>query len=780
MPTVTTLKSSRTREKKALVREKTEAETLLQTEWTDSQQEMLKLSLSTGKVLLSLETKLARLETANDKLAEALEQEENTEALEQFQTTLDEESELIEDTIGKITQLKIMKEEIEKRRKDLEGLENQDLVQRVTRVQEQMDRLQSAQPPTSLSTIWTHSTGEAPIKAPQLDIPVFNGEVLKWQEFWDTFEATIHKGRYSSVDKMNYLKSKLTGEALDAISGYQLSNDNYKVVVDVLQKRFGNPQSIIDAHYRSLSHLPVATNHVTKLRQCYDGIECHLRSLEALGENTEHRHFVALITEKLPQKVLYQLYMMKGEEAWTVKKLRELLGKHITAMELAGGESHPISAHFPVNKPVYKPTYQSRDSRNPRTVAELLTGGNSNQGNGRKPQNVKCVFCGQDHWSDECPKYTTQRARMEKLKGSCFRCLQKGHLAKDCQKQKNCFHCGKNNHHRSLCSKLFTITESTPTEPGLQTVNIQDNLEESTSEGANIACGNQVLMQTATTTVGRNPENQSISVRIILDSGSQRTYITEKLAENLKLELKPPERLSVATFGSDKPKQIKYRDTVLQLTLKDGSLMCIEASVVPHITGKISRVPLNTEDLTFLKNEGWESKLADTLPTDSEHSPIEMLIGNDYYFELLLPRKMELGEGLYLFQSKLGWILGGRYTSTGNSTEIPSLLVSTLGTAPTEMKASTHMLSKVDSPLLDKPDLNSFWNLESIGIVDSPLTSDDDRALEMFNSTVKFDSGRYLVSWPWKESPQLLPDNYQLAVGCLKSTLNQLKGIHIY
>ena len=142
---------------------------------------------------------------------------------------------------------------------------------------------------------------------------------------------------------------------------------------------------------------------------------------------------------------------------------------------------------------------------------------------------------------------------MEKLKGSCFRCLQKGHLAKDCQKQRNCFDCGRNNHHRSLCSKLFTVTESKLTEPGLQTVNIQDNLEESTSEGANIACGNQVLMQTATTTVGRNPENQSISVRIILDSGNQRTYITEKLTENLKLELKPLERLSVATFGSDKP-----------------------------------------------------------------------------------------------------------------------------------------------------------------------------------------------------------------------------------
>ena len=87
-----------------------------------------------------------------------------------------------------------------------------------------------------------------------------------------------------------------------------------------------------------------------------------------------------------------------------------------------------------------------------------------------------------------------------------------------------------------------------------------------------------------------------------------------------------------------------------------------------------------------------------------------MLIGNDYYFEFLIPRKMELGVGIYLFQSKLGWILGGQYKFS----EIPSLLVNTLGTAPTGMKASRHMFSEVDSLLLDKPDLNSFRNLESL------------------------------------------------------------------
>ena len=99
---------------------------------------MLKLTLSIGKVLLNLETKLMRLETANDKLAEAYKQVGETEAAEQFQTTLDEESELIDDTITKILRLKLLKEELEKRRRESERSPNQSLVQRVTEVQEQI------------------------------------------------------------------------------------------------------------------------------------------------------------------------------------------------------------------------------------------------------------------------------------------------------------------------------------------------------------------------------------------------------------------------------------------------------------------------------------------------------------------------------------------------------------------------------------------------------------------------------------------------------------------
>ena len=191
---------------------------------------------------------------------------------------------------------------MEQKCKESEGRTGQNVEQRIEQIQEQVRQIQSTHQPTGVFSIWSQPT-LCPLKPPQLDISTFSGDMLKWQEFWDAFEASIHTASYAPVDKFNYLKSKLTGDALEAISGYQLSNDNYKVVIDVLKRRFGNQQLIIDAHYRSLSHLPPATNHIDKLRHCYNTIECHLRSLEAIGENISHRHFIALILEKLPQRV---------------------------------------------------------------------------------------------------------------------------------------------------------------------------------------------------------------------------------------------------------------------------------------------------------------------------------------------------------------------------------------------------------------------------------------------------------------------------------------------
>ena len=237
-----------------------------------------------GKVLMNLEVKLGQLEAANEKLNDAFEQSKDTEGADSFQVVLDEEAEFINGILTKISELKVIKVEVERKRNELET------AQIHTSSHSDTTEATTSPPHAAIASIWTQPSQQGPIKPQHIEIAPFDGNVLKWQEFWDQFEAAIHNGTFSSIDKMNYLKSKLKGEALNAISGYQLCNNNYEVVVDVLKRRFGNPQVIIDAHYRSLSHIPVATNQPGSLRQTYDAMERSLRSLEALGENVDQWH----------------------------------------------------------------------------------------------------------------------------------------------------------------------------------------------------------------------------------------------------------------------------------------------------------------------------------------------------------------------------------------------------------------------------------------------------------------------------------------------------------
>ncbi|XP_065892752.1 uncharacterized protein [Dysidea avara] len=167
-------------------------------------------------------------------------------------------------------------------------------------------------------------------------------------------------------------------------------------------------------------------------------------------------------------------------------------------------------------------------------------------------------------------------------------------------------------------------------------------------------------MQTATT-VKNVQGSSSMPVHLILDSGSQRTYVTEKLAKEIKLNLGPSESLSIATFGANQSTKLQCKSSKLQLHLKDGSVMSLDVTVVPSITGRITRTPLSQADAKFLRDSALEDKLADTIVTSAEVFQVDMLVGNDYYFDLLQPRKIDLGNGLYLIQSKLGWSLEGKW-----------------------------------------------------------------------------------------------------------------------
>ncbi|GFV46427.1 DUF1758 domain-containing protein [Trichonephila clavipes] len=65
--------------------------------------------------------------------------------------------------------------------------------------------------------------------------------------------------------------------------------------------------------------------------------------------------------------------------------------------------------------------------------------------------------------------------------------------------------------------------------------------------------------------------------------------------------------------------------------------------------------------------------------------------------------------------------------------------------------------------------LTKFWDLEAIGIKAESSCDPDDQAMQHFKSSVRFNSGRYEVEFPWKGHTQELNDNFSVAEKRVKS-----------
>ena len=145
-------------------------------------------------------------------------------------------------------------------------------------------------------------------------------------------------------------------------------------------------------------------------------------------------------------------------------------------------------------------------------------------------------------------------------------------------------------------------------------------------------------------------ETQSQVTRILMDTGKKRTYITEDVARQLNVQPEGKEKLSIYTFGANKPKEIVTPVVTLALKAKEENKVLIKASVVLKISGEIQR----------------KYKLADTLPKTMESSTLGLLIGNDYYNDIMSSEKVKIEEGLYIIKSKFGWVISGRTTNQRN------------------------------------------------------------------------------------------------------------------
>ena len=87
------------------------------------------------------------------------------------------------------------------------------------------------------------------VELPLLEIEKFDGNPLRWREFWDSFESIIHNEEsLTPAIKFNYLIKYLEGDAEQTLDGIARTNQNYEMAVKLLTEKFGKENRIILTH----------------------------------------------------------------------------------------------------------------------------------------------------------------------------------------------------------------------------------------------------------------------------------------------------------------------------------------------------------------------------------------------------------------------------------------------------------------------------------------------------------------------------------------------------
>ena len=138
-----------------------------------------------------------------------------------------------------------------------------------------------------------------------LKIPTFQGDVMKWAEFWELYVIAIHDNpKFAMVQKFVVLKSHLAGVALKAIQGIPVTGDGYTQAVEILKDRFDLPDVRKETLLRELLSMPsVRHNDIKAMRSLIDHLSAHTRALSSLGVTTDSFSSLLLTVakEKIPE-----------------------------------------------------------------------------------------------------------------------------------------------------------------------------------------------------------------------------------------------------------------------------------------------------------------------------------------------------------------------------------------------------------------------------------------------------------------------------------------------
>ena len=577
------------------------------------------------------------------------------------------------------------------------------------------------------STSTTSSAMAGKIKTPNL--PSFIDYKDDLDSYLSRFERFAKSNNWDKDTWAVLLSALLTGRALDVYS--RLSEDaasNYDLLKEALLKRYDLTESGFRNRFRisKPEYGETCEQYIVRLGNYLNRwIELSNtdQTFDSLFELMIKEQFLASCSANLA------IYLRERGPS-SLDEISKLADQYLVARNQTLASKVSSNAD---SKPAFTSKYskQSFEERNKRKSFQNPT---ATFHTANQKFQLKCTFCSLPHKSENCRKIQSmtvqERRDLVKQSGACFVCLKRGnHIAKQCLSRKMCDKCSKS-HHTVLCDE--NTSKNTPDKD-------EGSASPSVSASSIANQNSQILLMTASVHVEGTSGRQE--ARLLIDGGSQRSYIRTSLAKATHAKTLKKETLQIQSFGEQSNScsldlvsvnvASKFDSFVSNFKLLSTSTLCSPLETIP-----------SGPWISELEERGFY--LADEIQTSpGSKRPIDIVLGADQMWKVFTWNTFSTSFGIIASETKFGWVLQGPISQDSYAYHNAT---------------TTNTFFAID--------VSKFWELETIGIADG---DQEYSTVQNFNSQIeREEDGRYKVPLLWKDTEKTLEPSIDVAKHRLK------------
>ncbi|UYV78518.1 hypothetical protein LAZ67_16001856 [Cordylochernes scorpioides] len=177
------------------------------------------------------------------------------------------------------------------------------------------------------------------VKMPKLELPTFDGRLESWLSFKDLFFSAVgSNSQIPNIEKLQYLKGQLRGEALRLVNAFPITADNYVEVWQTLLTRYDNPKDLIFTQIDNALRLPkLADDNHKSMFKLLDSCNEIVRTVKVLGyqiDSLSDVFLVKIIQDKLDKTTRKQWELQNNPRVVpSIKDLMEFLEIHAKSLQ---------------------------------------------------------------------------------------------------------------------------------------------------------------------------------------------------------------------------------------------------------------------------------------------------------------------------------------------------------------------------------------------------------------------------------------------------------------